>query len=173
MSKFVKGLITDELAAKLDGVEDALLVEVASLDANQAVSLRKELREKSIGLMVVKKSLARRAREGTPLATALGECEGSLAICWGSEDFVSLAKEVTRLNDDSSRYGKFATRGGVMDGETLTPERVKEISKWPSRTEQLSMLVGQILGPGAQLAAAIKGPGATLASQIKKKSEED
>ena len=84
---------------------------------------------------------------------------------------MSLAKEVTRLNDDGEQYDKFATRGGVMDGETLTPERVKEISKWPSRTEQLSMLVGQILGPGAQLAAAIKGPGATLASQIKQKSE--
>lgn len=172
MSKLVKGLITDELASKLDGVDDALLVEVAGLDANQSVSLRKELREKNIGLMVVKKSLARRAREGSPLGKALGEFEGSLAICWGSEDFVSLAKEVTRLNDDGEQYERFATRGGVMDGETLTPERVKEISKWPSRAEQLSMLVGQILGPGAQLAAAIKGPGATLASQIKQKSEE-
>lgn len=172
MSKFVKGLITDELASKLDGVEDALLVEVVGLDANKSVTLRKELREKSIGLMVVKKSLARRAKEGTPLAKALDEAEGSLAICWGSEDFVSLAKEVTRLNDDKE-YANFATRGGVMDGETLSPERVKEISKWPSRAEQLSMLVGQILGPGAQLAAAIKGPGATLASQIKQKSESD
>ena len=173
MSKFVKGLITDELASKLDGVDDALLVEVSGLDANQSVSLRRELREKNIGLLVVKKSLARRAREGTPLGKALSEAEGSLAICWGSEDFVSLAKEVTRLNDDAEAYEKFATRGGVMDGETLSAERVKEISKWPSRTEQLSLLVGQILGPGAQLAAAIKGPGATLASQIKQKSEEE
>ncbi len=173
MSKFVKGLITDELSSKLDGVEDALLVEVVGLDANQSVTLRKELREKSIGLMVVKKSLARRAKEGTPLAKALGDAEGSLATCWGSEDFVSLAKEVTRLNDDTEGFEKFATRGGVMDGEMLSPERVKEISKWPSRAEQLSLLVGQILGPGAQLAAAIKGPGATLASQVKQKSEGD
>ena len=123
--------------------------------------------------MVVKKSLARRAKEGAPLATVLSEHEGSLAICWGSEDFVSLAKEVTRLNDDKDGYAEFATRGGVMDGEALSAERVKEISKWPSRAEQLSLLVGQILGPGAQLAAAIKGPGATLASQIKQKSEDD
>ena len=67
----------------------------------------------------------------------------------------------------------FQTRGGVMDGEKLTAERVKEISKWPSRQEQLSLLSGQILGPGASLLAAIVGPGGTLASQIKQKSEED
>lgn len=171
MSKYVKELITKELGAKLGGIDDALFVNVVGMDANQSVSLRKELREKSIDLMVVKKSLVRRAKEGTPLATALGEMEGSLAVCWGSEDFVSLAKEITRLHEDDG-YPLFETRGGVMDGEKLSPERVKEISKWPSRAEQLSMLVGQILGPGRQLAAAIKGPGATLASQIKQKSEE-
>ena len=171
MSKYVKDLITKQLNDKFDEVDDALLVEVVGMDANQSVALRKELREKSIGLMVVKKSLARRAKEGTPLAKALDDMEGSLAVCWGSEDFVSLAKEVTRLNEDGDAYPLFKTRGGVMDGEQLSPERVKEISKWPSRTEQLSLLVGQILGPGRQLAAAIKGPGATLASQIKQKSE--
>ena len=173
MSKYVKDLITKELGQKLDSIDDALLVNVIGLDANQSVALRRELRDKSIGLMVVKKSLARRAKEGSPLAKALDEMEGSLAVCWGSEDFVSLAKEVTRLNDDQDDYPAFATCGGVMDGEQLTAERVKEISKWPSRTEQLSLLVGQILGPGAHLAAVIKGPGGTLASQIKQKSEGD
>lgn len=59
-----------------------------------------------------------------------------------------------------------------MDGEQLSAERIKEISKWPSRQEQLSLLVGQILSPGANLAGALLGPGGTLASQIKSKSEE-
>ncbi len=173
MSKFVKQLITSELKTKFDAVDDALLVNVIGMDANETVMLRKELREKNIGLMVVRKSLAKRAKEGSPLATALDDMEGSLAVCWGSEDFVSLAKEITRLNDDEETYAKFETRGGVMDGEQLSADRVKEISKWPSRTEQLSLLVGQILGPGGTLAAQLKGPGGTLASQIKSKSEED
>lgn len=173
MSKFVKELITKELESKLGSIDDALLVDVIGLDANQTVELRKELREKSIDLMVVKKSLARRAKEGSPLAKALGEMEGSLAVCWGGEDFVSLAKEVTRFNDDEEKFPGFETRGGVMDGEQLSSGRVKDISKWPNRTEQLSLLVGQILGPGSQLSAQLKGPGGKLASQIKKKSEED
>lgn len=171
MSKFVKELMTKELGSKLESIDDVLLVDVVGMDANESVELRKELREKSIGLMVVKKSLARRAKEGSPLANALNDMEGSLAVCWGSEDFVSLAKEITRINDDEEKFQSFETRGGVMDGEQLTPERVKEISKWPSRVEQLSMLVGQILGPGSQLSAQLKGPGSKLASQIKQKSE--
>ena len=171
MSKYVKGLIIDELKTRLEDVDEALLVDVNGLDANQSVVLRKELREKNIGLMVVKKTLARRAREGSALAKAIDQMEGSLAVCWGSEDFVSLAKEITRLHEDAEAFDAFTTRGGVMDGEELTVDGVKEVSKWPSRSEQLSLLVGQILGPGAQLAAAIKGPGSQLAGQIKQKSE--
>ena len=34
-----------------------------------------------------------------------------------------------------------------------------EVSKWPSREEQISILVGQILGPGARLAAQLIGSG--------------
>ncbi len=171
MSKFVKNLIADQIKGFLDGVDDCVLVNVIGIDANDTVALRKRLREKDISLKVVKTSLARRATEGTKLAPAFDDAEGSLAICWGAEDFVSLVKEVTELDKDED-YEFFATRGGVMDGEALTPEKVSEISKWPSRSEQLSMLVGQLLGPGSQLASQLKGPGGALASQIKQKSEE-
>jgi len=92
------------------------------------------------------------------------DCEKS------ADDFVSLVKEATELNKDEEDFEVFETRGGAMDGVQLTPERVLEISKWPSRAEQLSMLVGQILGPG--VAAQLKGPGGALVSQIKSKGEE-
>ncbi|MCA9215053.1 MAG: 50S ribosomal protein L10 [Planctomycetales bacterium] len=172
MSKYVKSLLSDQFARRLEGVEDALLVDVMGLDANSSVALRRRLRDKDINLMVIRNGLARRATEGTPLAAALEGMEGSLAFCWGAEDFVSLAKEISKLDADKEEFVEFRARGGVMDGEQLSPERVKEISKWPSRTEQLSILLGQILGPGAEVAGAIVGPGGTLASQIKQKSEE-
>jgi len=60
-----------------------------------------------------------------------------------------------------------------MDREQLTKERVKEVSKWPSRTEQLSLLLGQILAPGANLLSQLNAPGGALASQIEKKSKGD
>jgi len=172
MSKFVKDLVSKELRNRLDGVEEALLVDVIGLDANKSVVMRKQLREKNIQLLVVKNSMVRRATEGTPLAPMLDGIEGSLAVMWGSDDIVSLAKEAARFASDGE-FETFRARGGIMEGEPLTSERVAEISKWPSRDEQLSLLVGQILGPGGQLAAALNGPGSTLASQIKQKSEED
>lgn len=171
MSKRLKQLMSRDIAQRVSDIQDALLVNVIGIDANKTVVLRRELREKNIHLLVVKNSLARRATEGTPLAPAFEGVEGTLALVWGGEDFVSLVKEVTRL-DKSADFELFEARGGVMDGEQLTSERVREISKWPNREEQLSILSGQLLSPGAELAAQLIGPGGALASQIEKKSEE-
>jgi len=173
MSKFVKNIVSQEIAKKLQGVSDALLVNVIGLDSNKSVVLRRQLREKNIHLLVVKNSMAKRATEGTPLAAAFDGIEGTNAIVWGSDDIVSLAKEVAKLDQDREEFEAFKATGGVMDGEQLTAERVKDVSKWPSRTEQLSLLVGQILAPGADLSAALLGPGAALASQIEKKSNDE
>lgn len=170
MSKFVKDLITNDLKQRLDGVENALLVSVAGLDANKNYRLRKTLRDKNISLLVIKNSMARRAAEGTPLAAAFEQMEGSLAVVWGAEDIVSLAKEITRLTQDK-QYEPFVARGGVMDGARLTAEQVKQVSKWPSREEQLSIVAGQILSPGARLVSQLTAAGGALASQIKQKSE--
>jgi ribosomal protein L10 len=172
MSKFVKDLITDQLKRELDGVQDLLLVNVVGMTANDTSSLRKQLREKNIKLMVIKNSLARRATEGTALAPAFEGSEGTLAMVWGASDIVALAKEVVRLAG-VKEFEKFTARGGVMGGQPLRPEEVAQVSKWPSREEQLSILVGQILGPGSKLASQLTSVGGALASQIKQKGEGD
>jgi large subunit ribosomal protein L10 len=171
MSKFVKNLVTDHLKQRLDGVQDLLLLNVSALDANRAYKLRKDLRGKKIELLMVKNSLARRATEGTVLAPAFEGLTGSAAVLFGGDDIISLAKEVARLLKEKD-YAKLEARGGVMDGAALTPEQIEQVSKWPSRAEQLSLLLGQILSPGATLASQLTAAGGALASQIKQKGEE-
>jgi large subunit ribosomal protein L10 len=170
MSKYVKDLITAEFKKRLDGVEDALLVNVVGMPNEQNVALRRQLRQKNISLVVVKNSLARRATEGTTLAPAFEGAQGTLAMLWGGDDVVSLAKEVVRIAA-LKEFAPFSPQGGVMDGQQLSAEEVVQVSKWPSRGEQLSILMGQILSPGANLSAQLLGPGKQLNSQIKKKGE--
>ena len=170
MSKQIKNYIAEEVKKRLQGVNDALLVNVIGLDSANTFNLRRELRNKNISLLVVKSSLAKRATEGTPLARAFDDTEGSLAIVWGAEDFVSLAKELVALHK-KPEYEKLTAKGGVMEGEKLTAEKVTDISKWPNRAGQISIVLGQILSPGSKLLSQITGPGGKLLSQVKKKSE--
>lgn len=170
MSKHLKSLTVAEYQGRLAGVGDALLVNVIGLNSLNTYLLRKELRSKNLHLLVVKSSLAKRAAEGTKLSAAFDGGEGSMAVVWGGEDFVSLAKEIVEMGK-RPEFEKLQTRGGVMDGEKLTAEKVTEVSKWPNRTQQIGILMGQFLAPGANLLSQINAPGGLLLSQVKKKSE--
>lgn len=172
MSKFVKDAITQDLRRRWQGVDGALLASVTGMDAVTNNRLRHEFDKQNIRLLVVKNSLAKRATEGTPLAAAFEQMEGSLAVLWGSQDMVSLAKAVTKLAGEKA-FGKFQPKGGVMDGARLTAEQVKQVSKWPTREEQISILLGQILSPGATLASQLTSSGGALASQIEQKAKAD
>ena len=171
MSKAVKNLLINDLRSKLQGVNDCLLVNVIGLNSEKTAKLRTELRKKNIQLQVIKNSMARRAAEGMAIAPAFDDMEGSLAIVWGSEDVVSLAKEVVRLAEAKEFQG-LEPRGGAIEGAKIPAEQVKVVSSWPSRGEQLSILAGQILGPGSRLAGQLVGIGGTLAGQIKQKIED-
>jgi large subunit ribosomal protein L10 len=172
MSKYVKNHIADDIRQRLQNVHDALLVNMVGLNANANTRLRKELRGKNIHVLVIKNSMAARATEGTSLAPLFEGLGGTAAICWGAEDIVSLAKEITRLVKDDKK-ALLQARAGVMDGERLDAAQVERVSRWPSRTEQLSILLGQILSPGALLASQLNSAGGALASQIEQKAGEE
>ena len=170
MSKYVKNLISGDILRRLEGVSDAILVNVIGMNSSSTYTIRKTLRDKKINMLVVKRSMAARATEGTSLRAMFDDRDGSMAIVWGCEDFVSLAKEIAAI-DKSKTFEKFEIKGGVLDGEGLSAEQVLAVSKWPSRVEQISMLIGQVLSPGRTLVAQLLSPGSKLASQIEKIAE--
>jgi len=170
MSKLVKKYVARDIANRLQGVNDAVVANIVGMSGDENYGIRKTLREKGISLMVVKLTMAARATEGTFLRSAFENQSGSLAVVWGCEDFVALTRELTKLVD-SGVFPKLEIKGGVMDGEALTADQVKKVSKWPSRQEQISMLVGQILSPGATLSGQLVGPARKIAGQVKKMIE--
>ena len=165
MSKAVKQMLVEDLKRRLGGVGDVIVVSLGKLDAQKTTQLRKTLRQKRISLQLVKNSLARRATLGTPLEPALDSADGMLAIAWGGEDVVDLAKELDRLAGVKDFEG-LECRGGALDGGRLAAEDVKKVAKWPTRAEQLSLLSGQIPAVAGRLSGQIAAMGGILAGQI-------
>ena len=133
-------------------MQDALLVSVAGLARTRITSFGSNSRNQDIHLLVVKNSMVRRATEGTPLAAAFDQAEGSLAVVWGIDRHRLAGQEhyQVRRRQELRPVGNSRRR----DGRRPADGRAGQGSQpWPSREEQLSLLIGQILGPGAKLAA--------------------
>lgn len=163
MSKAVKEMIMSDLADRIGESRDMLVVDASRLDAVSANRLRLALREKSITALTVRNSLARKALNDLGLAALDPVLQGPSTLVWGGEDIVALSKEMARW---AKEIAQLEIKGGALEGSSLNAEDVERLSKSPSREELIGQVVGLILSPGAQLAAAISGPGATLASQL-------
>ncbi|HBT76048.1 MAG TPA: 50S ribosomal protein L10 [Planctomycetaceae bacterium] len=172
MSKFVKQLLMNGVKNRLTDVNSLMLVTLTGISAKVTHTLRGALAEKGIQVMVVKNSAAKRATEGTPLSVGFDGMAGSYALCWGATDIVALAKEVVKLSKDKA-YKGFEIKGAVIDGEAYDAVTAAEVSKWPTREEQIAIIMGQIVGVGSKLSGQLIGSGGALVSQFKQLAEKE
>jgi large subunit ribosomal protein L10 len=169
MSKLVKGMIIDDIVERLDGATDVLVVDSSALDANTQNNWRISLAKSNIRALTVRNKLAVRALEKVGVTGVESVFEGPSTLVFGGEDIVALSKEITKWAKDIK---KLKVKGGAVEGQPLDEAGVEQLSKSPSREDLLAKIAGQILTPGANLAAALLGPGATLASQLKSRADE-
>jgi large subunit ribosomal protein L10 len=121
MSKFVKQLVTRDIAKQLADVKDAVLVSTTGMDANTTNELRGELEKKDIHLLVVKNSLGRRAAEGTSLPDVRRR-RGPSCRLLGLNRFRRPGQRGRPPGQGRRKFGKFKAAGGVLDGERLDAE---------------------------------------------------
>lgn len=165
MSKVVKEMIIDEYRKRFEGVEDAVIVDIRTLDANENSNLRTSLVEKDIRVTVIRNRLAKKAFDGTALASLDALLTGPTALVYGAETVVDVAREIV---DWAKKIKKIELKGAVLDGELYAgKDGVEALSKFPTRAEAQAQVVQLVLSPAGNLVSAITSPGAEIVSILK------
>jgi large subunit ribosomal protein L10 len=168
MSKYVKELMMNQLRADLDASRSFLVLNLNGLDSNSEHQFRRDLRQKSIRLRVLKNSLARRVFTGLEMDGLARFLEGPSAIAWGGAGIAELAKEIST---QIKNLKKPTIKGGAVDGVVVGPEQVEDITKLPSREALLGQVISLLLGPARQAVALLSSPSSTLLGQLEALAE--
>jgi len=165
MSKPVKEIMIREYASKLEGVDDALLVSIRGVGANDNNRMRLGLAEKEITVTVIRNNLAKHSIKGGGLETLEPLLKGPTAFAYGAESVVDVARELVKWAKD---IAQLELKGAVLDGTLFEGAAgVLALSKFPTRDEAIAQNVGLILSPGRNLVGSVMGPGAAIASILK------
>lgn len=164
MSRPVKDLMIKAYQETFNGHDGVVLINIRGVNAAQNGELRTALAEQGIRMMVVKNRLAKQAIKGTDLEPVSDLFDGSIAIAFGGESVVNVARAVVKHQEGRDFI---EVKGAILEGTVFGPDDVKTLSKYPTREEAIGKLAGALLGPGASLAAALLGPGKKLAGAIK------
>jgi ribosomal protein L10 len=169
MSKTVKNIIMRDYKARIaaggEQFPDATLISIRGMKAIDTTKLRGSLAKKKIKVTVLRNSLAKKTFEGTSLAALSELLTGASALAYGGSSVVEVARELVEV------LGKMPTlelKGAILDGVVFKGKAgVIELSKFPTKNEAIGQVVTLAVSPGRKLLGQIQGPGSNIAGIIK------
>jgi len=155
--KIIAGIKTD-----IDQAQAVFLTNLIGLPSNDAVKLRKSVRDAKGKIVITRNTFFERAGKDTACEEILADLKGTNAIAFAFEDAAAVAKS---LFDAGKEHGEIVElRAGVLEGKTLSPEQVVELAKLPSRDQMLATLLATFNAP---VSAFVR-----VMNSIKEKKEE-
>jgi large subunit ribosomal protein L10 len=149
-----KAAAVEELHGKFARAVSAVLADFRGLSVQELTDLRRQLREASLDLMVVKNTLARRAVQQTAFEKLSPYLKGPTSIAFSYGDAIAPAKILTAY---LRRQPKLALRVGLFEGEVVPAERIAEIADLPPREILLAQVLAAMQGPLAGLVGTLQG----------------
>ena len=155
MNKDVLQAKKDSVKEISDGLKTSTAVVVVSyqgLTVAELTELRRKLAEKQAFMGVYKNTLVMRALKDGGYAVDTNFFQGPNAFVFSKDESVGAAicAKFARLHE------KLVIRGGIVDGQNVDAEGMKEVAKLPSKEALLSMFCMVLNEPVAGFARAVK-----------------
>jgi len=163
MNRDEKAAVIDRIAGELESSQAVFAVDYRGITVSQIADLRAKLRAADATFTVVKNSLTERAADKAG-AEALKEIlEGPTALTFVRGDAAAAAKA---LSDAQRVTEVLAFKGGLMDGQAVSPDDIRAIAKLPSREVLYAQLVGTVAAPLNGLARTLNALISGIAVQL-------
>jgi len=151
------------ITTSFESAQSIVMADYTGLTVHQMTDFRAQCRAKNIECRVVKNRLAKIAADNAELAVLKDHLVGPTALIIGPDSQVEPAKLVIEFAKDNEAM---KVKGGFVDGEFLEPERVKALSKVPSRDELIAQMMGSINSPLTGIAGTMNGVLSAVARAI-------
>tara|TARA_B100000927_G_scaffold98052_1_gene79324 strand:+ start:525 stop:983 length:459 start_codon:yes stop_codon:yes gene_type:complete len=133
------------------------LTNLVGLSSNDAVELRKQVREAGGSISVSRNTLFRMAAEGSPAEESFKDLKGPHALAFANEDAAAVAKCLKEAGKNSDDL--VSLKAGLLEGKLLTKEELLTLANLPGKDQMLATLLATFnapIGAFARVLNAIK-----------------
>jgi len=165
MPSIVNQMAARQLSRVFDEAEGMVVVSFGGLSVEENDTLRGDLAEKGVHVMMVRNRLARIVLKERGLDFPDGVFKGNCAVAVGStEETISAAKVLT--DKELKEKGKVLVKAGLLEGSVLDAGEAAALAKVPDRQTLQAQLLGVISGPARSLASIVNAVPSSVARVI-------
>ena len=148
-----KEAIIDGLKQNIDKAQAIFLTNLVGLRSNDAVRIRKGVRDANGKLVITRNSLFERAAKGTKCEPILKNLKGPHAVAFAYGDAAAVAKCLKEAGEEFENIAKL--RAGVLNEQVLSNAELVLLSSLPSRNQMLGTLLATFIAPVSALARVL------------------
>jgi large subunit ribosomal protein L10 len=135
---------------KINQAKSMVIVDYSGTDVKGLTELRQALKEAGGEMFITKNTLVDIAVGKGKMTESL---QGMNAVIFSYEDAVSAVKSLFKFHEDTDLL---EIKQGFMDDKVLSFNEVEALSKLPSKSELIVMLIQRLKSPGQGLANVLK-----------------
>lgn len=154
---------------KFQKAKEVIVTDYRGLSVKDISDLRNELRKAGIEYKIYKNTLANIAVTDEPFKGVTQYFEGPTAFAFDYENEVEAAKILTNYAKEQK---VLKIKGGVIEGQVVDVNAIKQYASMPSREELLAKVFGSFRAPVQQITTVIAAPMQGFMNILKAKVQE-
>jgi large subunit ribosomal protein L10 len=162
-----KTAVVDDIKARLDAADAAVLTEYRGLTVSEIANLRAALRTAATDYKIFKNTLARRAARKAGLDDLVDSLEGPVAIAFVRRDGGDPVTAAKALRDFARGNPNLVVKGGILGPRVLTTQDVDALADVPPREQLLARLAGGFQAPMTKAAGLFQAFTRNMAYGVK------
>src|SRR3954471_16119828 len=159
--------VIDDIKARLDGADAAVLTEYRGLTVSQIADLRAALRPASTDYKIFKNTLAKRAAKDVGLEDLLDSLTGPVAIAFVRKDGGDAVTAAKALRDFAKANENLVLKGGLLGIRVLSSADIEALADVPPRDQLLARLAGGFQAPMVKAAGLFQAFTRNMAYGVK------
>jgi len=168
-----KKKVVQEIKEKIENSKAIVLVDYRGLDVAEVSDLRTKYREAGVDYKVYKNTMMRFAFKEAGYEEFTDNLTGPNGVAFSLEDAIGAAKVSNNFSKDNK---KLKIKAGIVDGEVIDIEQIKELADIPGREVLIAKVLGALNSPITGFANVLQGNVRNLVyplNEIKEKKEEN
>ena len=162
-----KTAVIDDIKARLDSADAAVLTEYRGLTVSDIANLRAALRPAATDYKIFKNTLARRAAHDAGLDELAESLEGPVAIAFVRRDGGDAVTAAKALRDFAKANPNLVLKGGILGPRLLTSGDIEALADVPPREQLLARLAGGFQAPMVKAAGLFQAFTRNMAYGVK------